>query len=193
VQPSHKSLNPRSLHCAPPDFLWKLVASASFMRLSLVKGAHVLMSNAAWQEIRVRSGRDDNFAARAELSREIVSFEINLSSRPKRSAVEGPAVNVSQPRAPWYKAFFSSCEAVPLARKGCALPLSTLTFSLRKARVNSPRRLKGLLHKSPRPRRETPQGARLGLSLTSAVLDEILRRTAQTKDIQPHSIDANQG
>jgi hypothetical protein len=31
------------------------------MRLSLMKGAHAAVSSAAWQEIRVRSGRDDNF------------------------------------------------------------------------------------------------------------------------------------
>jgi len=30
------------------------------MRLSLRKGAHAVLSSAAWQEIRVRSGRDDN-------------------------------------------------------------------------------------------------------------------------------------
>jgi hypothetical protein len=30
-----------------------------FMRPSLRKGAHVDLSSAAWQEIRVRSGRDD--------------------------------------------------------------------------------------------------------------------------------------
>jgi uncharacterized protein (DUF736 family) len=30
------------------------------MRLSLMKAAHVVASGAAWQEIRVRSGRDDN-------------------------------------------------------------------------------------------------------------------------------------
>jgi hypothetical protein len=38
-----------------------LVALANFMRLSLLKAAHAVLSNAAWQEIRVRSGRDDNF------------------------------------------------------------------------------------------------------------------------------------
>ncbi len=43
-----------------PGFLWNLVPSASFMRLSLLKGAHAGLSSAAWQEIRVRSGRDDN-------------------------------------------------------------------------------------------------------------------------------------
>jgi hypothetical protein len=31
-----------------------------FMRPSLRKGAHAVFSTAAWQEIRVRFGRDDN-------------------------------------------------------------------------------------------------------------------------------------
>jgi hypothetical protein len=43
-----------------PDFLLVLVALVNFMRLSLLKAAHVALSCAAWQEIRVRSGRDDN-------------------------------------------------------------------------------------------------------------------------------------
>ena len=33
--------NRRSLHCAPPDFLLRLVALANFMRLSLLKAANV--------------------------------------------------------------------------------------------------------------------------------------------------------
>jgi hypothetical protein len=33
--------NSRSLPCAPPDFLLRLVALANFMRLSLRKAAHV--------------------------------------------------------------------------------------------------------------------------------------------------------
>ena len=32
--------NRRSLHCAPPDFLWRVVALAEFMRLSLRKAAY---------------------------------------------------------------------------------------------------------------------------------------------------------
>ena len=39
---------------SPPDFLWNLVASVNFMRLSSRKGAHAVLSSAAWQEIRVR-------------------------------------------------------------------------------------------------------------------------------------------
>jgi hypothetical protein len=35
-----------------------LVAPANFMRLSLMKAAHAVLSCAAKQEIRVRSGRD---------------------------------------------------------------------------------------------------------------------------------------
>jgi hypothetical protein len=38
-----------------------LVALAKFMRLSLMKAAHAVASSAAWQKIRVRSGRDDKF------------------------------------------------------------------------------------------------------------------------------------
>jgi hypothetical protein len=52
----------RSLHYATPDFLSNLVASVHFMQPSLRKGAHDALSSAVWQEIRVRSGRDDNFA-----------------------------------------------------------------------------------------------------------------------------------
>jgi hypothetical protein len=52
---------PQISHSATPDFLLKLVALAIFMRFSLTKAAHVAMSSAARQEIRVRSGRDDKF------------------------------------------------------------------------------------------------------------------------------------
>src|SRR5580692_6467742 len=47
--------NRRSPNCAAPDFLLSLVALAILMRLSLTKAAHVAMSSAARQEIRVRS------------------------------------------------------------------------------------------------------------------------------------------
>jgi hypothetical protein len=57
--PMGEPLNCRSLHYAPPDFLWNLVALVHFMRPSLRKGAHAAVSSTAWQEIRVRSGRDD--------------------------------------------------------------------------------------------------------------------------------------
>ena len=49
----------RSLHCATPDFRLRLVALASYLRLSLMKAAYAVVSGAAWQEIRVRFGRDD--------------------------------------------------------------------------------------------------------------------------------------
>jgi hypothetical protein len=39
-----------------PDFLWNLVALASFMRLSLLKGTRAASSNEVWQEIRFGAG-----------------------------------------------------------------------------------------------------------------------------------------
>src|SRR5580700_9182547 len=42
-----------------PGFPVGLVALSHFMRPSLRKGAYAASSSAAWQEIRVRSGRDD--------------------------------------------------------------------------------------------------------------------------------------
>ena len=44
------------LRFAPPDFLSRSVALASFMLLSVTKAAHAAVSGDAWQEIRVRSG-----------------------------------------------------------------------------------------------------------------------------------------
>jgi hypothetical protein len=44
------------------------VALVHFMRPSLRKGAHAALSSAAWQEIRVRSGRDDNSSWKLILS-----------------------------------------------------------------------------------------------------------------------------
>jgi hypothetical protein len=38
----NRKRNRRSLHCAPPDFLLRLEALANFMRLSLLKAAHVV-------------------------------------------------------------------------------------------------------------------------------------------------------
>ena len=61
---ANRQENRRSLHSATPDFLLSLVALAILMRLSLTKAAHAAMSSVAWQEIRVRSGRDDKFVAR---------------------------------------------------------------------------------------------------------------------------------
>jgi hypothetical protein len=43
----------------PPDFLSNLVGSASFMRLSLRKAAHVAVVSAARRKSGVRFGRDD--------------------------------------------------------------------------------------------------------------------------------------
>jgi hypothetical protein len=58
-----RMMNSRFLHYAPPDFQWNLVALVQFMPLSLRKGARVALFSDAWQEIRVRSGRDDTFVS----------------------------------------------------------------------------------------------------------------------------------
>jgi hypothetical protein len=63
----------------------------SFMRLSSRKGAHAVLSNPAWKEIRLRSGRDGNSVAKRELWREIIDLRMNCPS-PERSEAEGLAV-----------------------------------------------------------------------------------------------------
>jgi hypothetical protein len=66
------------------------------VRLSLTKAAHVAMSSAAWQEIRVRSGRDDNSVWEGT-QRFQGTF---LSSRPKWSWARGPPKVVKNPFSP---------------------------------------------------------------------------------------------
>src|ERR1700733_8772788 len=84
--------NRRSLHYAPPDFLLRSVALINCMRLSLRRAANVVVAGSAKKEIRVGSGRDDNSALAARASVRNTCTPIELSSRPERSAVEGPAV-----------------------------------------------------------------------------------------------------
>jgi len=76
----------RTLHYAPPDFLWNLVASVYFMRLSSRKGARAVLSSAAWQEIRVRSGRDDKFLAAERLNCRSLGFAPDEQTAPGCSA-----------------------------------------------------------------------------------------------------------
>jgi hypothetical protein len=59
--------NRRSRHYATPDFLLRLVASDSFMRLSVPKAAHADVGEPS-QEIRVRSGRDNRLRTAAYVS-----------------------------------------------------------------------------------------------------------------------------
>jgi hypothetical protein len=67
--------NCRSLHFATPDFLLDLVALLQFMRPSLRKGAYAALSSAAWQEIRVRFGRDDKGESGAPSEKWLVAGE----------------------------------------------------------------------------------------------------------------------
>ncbi len=52
-----------------------LMALTNFMRLSLRRAAHAALSSAAWQEIRVRFGRDDNITSVTPL---FPAVELNL-------------------------------------------------------------------------------------------------------------------
>ena len=63
LSPSPSGLGSRLAAGPPPDFLWDLVAPVSFMRLSSWKGAHAVLSSAAWQEIRVRASHPWRFCA----------------------------------------------------------------------------------------------------------------------------------
>jgi len=51
------------------------------MHLSLRKGAHVASSSAAWQEIRVRSGRDDKFVLESMISHDNSQFSYKIGER----------------------------------------------------------------------------------------------------------------
>ena len=62
LSPSPPGLGSRLAGGPPPDFLWNLVASVNFMRLSSWKGAHAVLSDAAWQEILVRASHPWQFA-----------------------------------------------------------------------------------------------------------------------------------
>ena len=71
-----------------PDFLWRLVASANFMRL--------LYGKAHRRACPVLRGRKSGYASvgMTILFRcQNLDLKINLSSRPERSEVEGPAVS----------------------------------------------------------------------------------------------------
>jgi hypothetical protein len=72
--------NCRSLHSVTPDFLLELVALSQFMRPSLRKGAYAALSRAAWQEIRVRFGRDDKGEGGAFSKEWLVDEEIKHPS-----------------------------------------------------------------------------------------------------------------
>jgi hypothetical protein len=52
----------QALHYAPPDFLSRLVALSKFLRLSLTKAAYADLVDFAKQEIRVRSGPNEQTA-----------------------------------------------------------------------------------------------------------------------------------
>ena len=62
----------------PPGFLLSLLGSANFMRLSLEKGAHAVLSSAAWQESGVLCALGKGWDTRRSVSRFVVSHEGNF-------------------------------------------------------------------------------------------------------------------
>jgi hypothetical protein len=77
------------------------VALSHFMRLSLRKGTYAALSSAAWQEIRVRFGRDDNsVVAGIDATEQYLTLQEN--SHPDLS---GSAVSLAAKEAP---SFFKS-------------------------------------------------------------------------------------
>jgi hypothetical protein len=70
-----------------------LLALANFMRLSLMKAAHAVVSSAVWQKIRVRSGRDDNF---------VVDWTYSFPGRKGDLAAKEPSAGLGlQAKAPF--------------------------------------------------------------------------------------------
>jgi hypothetical protein len=59
-----KKKKPQISPLAPLDLLLTPVTLMKFVRLSLTRAASVVVVSAARQEIRVRSGRDEKFAAK---------------------------------------------------------------------------------------------------------------------------------
>jgi len=96
------------------------MALVHFMRPSLRKGAYAALSSAAWQEIRVRSGRDDKGESGASISSSIVDGRTALASIFQDGSQKENRRNamVCVPAAGWgYFFFLTEPPAVPVPRK----------------------------------------------------------------------------
>jgi hypothetical protein len=65
----------------PPGFLLSLLGSTNFMRLSLEKGAHAVLSSAAWQESGVLCALCKGWDTRRSVSRFVVSHPSQKARR----------------------------------------------------------------------------------------------------------------
>jgi hypothetical protein len=65
----------------PPGFLLSLLGSANFMRLSLEKGAHAVLSSAAWQEPGVLCALGKGWDTRQWVSRFVASHPSQKARR----------------------------------------------------------------------------------------------------------------
>jgi hypothetical protein len=66
------------------------VALVNFMRLSSMKAAHVAVSNAANQEIRVRSGRDDKVVELCKTVHQLERPPLRSPLKPKTAFMGHP-------------------------------------------------------------------------------------------------------
>ena len=100
---------------------------ANIMRLSLKKGAHAAVSSAAWQEIRVRSGRDDKSVEPFTPSRPLGTQSIFL---PQICQVQQP-LSMEAPPSP----FVISTEAQRSGEISVLTPLPGNVFRLERSAV----------------------------------------------------------
>ena len=109
--------NRRSLHYAPPDFLLRLVALISSMRLSLRRAAHAAVVAARSRKSGYAPVGMTILLCPQEFSLETLDPATELSSRPERSAVEGPAVPSDGSHTPYEARHILRCFTAQL--KSC--------------------------------------------------------------------------
>jgi hypothetical protein len=87
------------------------MALSDFMRPSLRKGAHAALSSAKWQEIRVRSGRDDNSSWKVYLA---FPNKIVIPSEAEGSAVRPSGFPNSRALTQTLCSFMNACSECSL-------------------------------------------------------------------------------
>jgi hypothetical protein len=80
-----------------PDFLWSFVNSASFMRLSLMKGAHVDVSRTASRKLGylARLSRDVGYALKVTASKALLRGDDFTSTRGQGKEERGAMVGLT--------------------------------------------------------------------------------------------------
>jgi hypothetical protein len=127
--------NCRILHGATPDFLLNLVGSISFMRLSLRKAAHAVLSTTAQQEIRVRYGRKSlpsGAKPRMAASWAVIWDSVCDFLHGKSQALsEGSAVKPAIRGSPtYYQSFTARLKSCPDTKQCFSAACKAVPFSL---------------------------------------------------------------